>query len=218
MIYFLTIFVTASSHSSAYSGVWWTTVYTMPWFTNPPPPPAKVVFPTHQAELKPMPPKSPYQNPCFEPGEDAHIILTPPSVPFAQSYQMDLEKQNLPYAARPRAVSDPASITSQRPVWAKRVNTRRGVDPPFTPYPNATTRVSAALKSLWPHSARTTAQPSSPPKTTLPAPENLGNGEFIDCVRSSYGHFPSDVDNMDLPIARTHMREWVKAERAGLAQ
>ncbi|KAI0686734.1 hypothetical protein BC835DRAFT_440318 [Cytidiella melzeri] len=212
MIYFLTLFITSVSHSSTYGAVWWTTVYTMPWFENPYA--VKVDFPASSAPPRPIPPRSPYENPCFK-AHDDHLPLTPPSVPFTKTYQTDLE--SFRSETRPRADSNLTSTKSEdscKPGWAKRVNTRRGVDPPFSPFPNAAKRISRALKSYW--TGESTVPPTPPPKPSLPVPDNL-NGGFIDCHRASYGHFPNDVDDMDLPIARTHMREWVKAERAVLA-
>lgn len=205
-VYFLTIFVIAVSHSSTYGGVWWTTVYNMPWFKDPET--TKVNFPSYTTESKSLPLVPVYQSPCFD---DAYLsgLLAPPKASFAHSNHVDLESAS--HAARPRTSSDPASIASQRPKWAKQANTRRGLDAPFSPFPNAAKRISGALKSLWSGTPTVVSTPP-PSKTPLPVLGDFGNGEFNDCHRVSYGHFPSKVTNVDLPIARTHMKDWVKAE------
>jgi len=218
-MYFLVLFITATSHYGTYGAVWSTTVYNMPWFENPHA--VKVDFYPRAAPLQVVRPKSPedYENPVFkahENDDEGHNLpLTPPSVPFTQQYNVNIEACGI--LTRSRTSSEPTTTSNtegSRPNWAKRVNTRRGVDLPFSPVPNAAKRMSRALKSYW--SGATTVPPTPPPKPELPVPENL-NGGFIDCHRASYGHFPEDVPDIDLPIARTHMTEWVKAERAVLA-
>ncbi|KAI0810899.1 hypothetical protein BC629DRAFT_1436876 [Irpex lacteus] len=224
LLYFLTLFIISASHYSTYRGVWWTTVYNMPWFgtsSDAPSTARKITFPEPDIP-RPMAPQSPYENPCFRDCTE-DLPLTPPVAPWVSATYADLESQ--------RASSDPrtsgASDGSRRPVWAKTVNTRRGVDPAFSPTPNPAKRISNALKSYWPRAAAGSTSaagappPTPPPKLDVPPPHTLHghtlHGSFVDCHRSSYGHFPNDVQDVDLPIARTHMRDWITAERAVLA-
>lgn len=210
-MYFLTLIITATTHSTAYGAVWSATVSNVPWFVDTQL--ARISFPTAAATEKPAsPPKGPYENPVFhaqDNDEEAEGPLAPPNLPFASHLDYDLERQ---LGAHQLVQSH--SQESLRPNWAKRVNTRRGVDLPFAPKPSATQRISRVLKSYW--SGVTTVPPTPPPKPSLPIPSNL-NGGFIDCHRTSYGHFPDDVTDHDLPIAQTRLSEWVRAERAVLA-
>ena len=217
LLYFLTIFITSVSHYSEYRGVWWITVYNMPWFdihtgdSHPPSP--RITFPEPDIP-RPPPPKSPYENPCFSQHEESPIA--PPVAPWvSDAYRNTLSSSN--YSSYPGTGSEHPTMRSEasrRPAWAKTVNTRRGVDPPFSPFPNTTQRISGAIKSLWPGGA---PPPTPPPKMEFPVPLHREHGSFVDCHRSSYGRFPQDVGDVDLPIARTHMKEWVTAERAVLA-
>ncbi|KAI0341787.1 hypothetical protein BDW22DRAFT_275489 [Trametopsis cervina] len=212
MMYFLTLFITSVSHYGTYRGVWWTTVYNVPWFDNSHA--VNVAFPSEGPAIPAKDPSSPYENPVFRAHED-NLPLTPPHVPFAQRDNIDLER------ASHSGNGSSVSLDSCRPVWAKSVKTRRGVDPPFSSIPGAAQRISRALKSYW--SGATNVPPTPPPKPSLPLPDHLSSNSFmndsgfVDCHRASYGHFPHEVEDIDLPIARTHMKEWVKADRAVLA-
>ncbi|KAI0093528.1 hypothetical protein BDY19DRAFT_256851 [Irpex rosettiformis] len=208
LLYFLTIFITSASHYSSYRGVWWTTVYNMPWFEKGVVHPPRITFPEPSIP-KPLPPESPYENPCFGAYHET-APLSPPTVPWLKSYHSELESNNT-------RTSSAKSDDSLRPMWARNAKNRRGVDPPFSPVPNTAQRISNAFKSHWSSSTGAgPAPPPPPPKMEMPTPQKI-RGSFVDCHRTSYGHFPTDVQDVDLPIARTHMREWVRAERAVLA-
>lgn len=208
-MYFLTLVITATEHSSTHGAVWSSTVYTVPWFSNSEHI-VEVRFP--QPELPPKAPGGPYENPVFRAADEDYEPFTPPSVPYAQA-NIDIEKfAGVPHMADPQHEGDRDGM---RPNWAKRVNTRRGIDHPFATASTAAKRVSRVFKSYW-SGVTTAVPPTPPPKPELPVPKNL-NGGFIDCHRGSYGQFPDNVADHDLPIARTHLTEWVKAERAILA-
>ncbi|EKM55491.1 uncharacterized protein PHACADRAFT_256146 [Phanerochaete carnosa HHB-10118-sp] len=203
MVYFLTLFSLALSHASVYGAFWQTTVYQAPWFVEPA---------LGGSVNKPSKPKEPWENPAFSAYEEedekeeedlGDVSLTPPVVAWARKF--DLEGLYMPSAPL-RA----KSVESMRPAWAKRVNTRRGIDPPFAPAPVAQ-RVSRLVKSYW---SGTSAPPTPPAKASpsLPRPSNL-NGGFIDCHRASYGYFPDEVADEDQPIAQPKRCEWVQAHR-----
>ncbi|KAI1794506.1 hypothetical protein LXA43DRAFT_883612 [Ganoderma leucocontextum] len=138
--------------------------------------------------------------------------------------------------SRPPSFAHKQSRESVCPNWAKRASPRRGVDAPF-----ATPRFSFSnlppvrplrplkLKSVW---SQTTV--SSPPAVpVLPqkahvvgaySPSQSPTGSFyIDLERDavipvgdasrhlSYGMFPEDVVDPDLPITRARLSQWVRA-------
>ena len=209
MTYFLALCYLAVSHSSIYGGIWTTTVYRAPWFVEPSATNLARELPSKKASLK-----EPYENPAFSAHEDEDDIgvrgqWVPPRAPFAgYATDADIERLSIPSPRFLDGSSRSRSEESLRPQWAKRVNTRRGVDMPFAPLPVAQ-RVSRLIKSCW---SPITPPPPLPPKPSLPSPANLDGG-FLDCHRTSYGFFPAGVDNVDEPIKQTRMSGWVHARR-----
>lgn len=210
--YFLTLFYLSLSHSSVYGAFWTMTVYQAPWFVEP-----AIGIQPRTASPRASQPKEPWENPAFRAHEDVEdeqalneVPLTPPVAPWSRNY--DPERLSAA-SSRLRAAPAPArSMESLRPAWAKRVNTRRGVDLPFAPAPVAN-RVSRLVKSFW--SDTSASPPPPPPKPSslpsLPSPVVLGG--FVDCHRGSYGHFPETVADEDSPIEQPQRSEWVQARR-----
>ncbi|GJE95204.1 hypothetical protein PsYK624_113850 [Phanerochaete sordida] len=224
--YFLTLFYLALSHASVYGAFWQLTVYHAPWFVEPTLPLAH----SGPTSKPPRPPQhkatEPWENPAFRHDDDEQDIgdapLPPPLAPWAR----DPEAHALP--ARRTAPSPVQSTASLRPPWAQRVQTRRGVDPPFAPAP-AASRLSRLVRSFW--SASSAPPPSPPPPVppkfaprplalrTSPSPlpafvdSPLPEGGFVDCFRGSYGYFPEAVVDEDSPIEQPRRSEWVRALR-----
>ena len=209
LTYFLTLFYLAVSHVSIYGGIWGTTVYQAPWFIERATTEDYIINKPH-----PKPGKQPWENPAFECHQDGDNVadrkcLAPPHAPFpGNPSDVDVERLSVPSIHFRSAPSPACSQESLRPQWAKRTNTRRGVDMPFAPLPVAQ-RVSRLIKSCW---SASSLPPSPPPKPNLPEPSNL-NGGFLDCHRTSYGFFPDRVEDVDKPIRQTRMSEWVQARR-----
>ncbi|KZT11251.1 uncharacterized protein LAESUDRAFT_754917 [Laetiporus sulphureus 93-53] len=118
------------------------------------------------------------------------------------------------------------SVESFRPQWAKDVEPRRGVDPPFCSPPPKSPGVVQKVKSYW---SATTASiygaPPLPPKARTIASRgyprrSVGSELSLPMIAStpsrpiSYGIFPEDVADPDVPI-QTHRRtEWIRAQDA----
>lgn len=188
----------------------------MPWFIE-----------RHLAEGKPQrptivipkQPPAPYENPVFgahvtddeEEEEDmADVPLSPPMPPFARSQSNGNRPSPRSSHSGRSCPRSPPSPTKQRgsgrPGWAKRVMTRRGIDPPFTSRPTAPTM------SVW--SADSSDGPLPPPKP-LPRPSHL-NGGYLDIPpphhRSSYAHFPMNAGDPDRPVGNSPLSEWIRAD------
>ncbi|CAL1704911.1 unnamed protein product [Somion occarium] len=212
LVYFLALLVTALSHWKSYRGVWSTTVYNVPWFTErdvPRPPSTRPVsMPTPPKPFKLKAQKMPYVNPLFN-GTDDDLPLSPPRAPFA-----DIEKGLS--GTRPTLPHE-SSRETFRPTWAKSLKVRRGLDHPFGA--PKTRPITAIIKSYWSPSSA----PSPPPKPTPLVLPKLDlsldmNGPHYrresQTTRSSYSQFPAAVANPDRPIEFGRLSEWVRADMA----
>lgn len=212
LAYFLTLFYMAVTHASRYGAIWTRTIYKAPWFVelddN-----CIVEKPCRKATNA----AEPYENPAFSAMEDEDIkindyndTLIPPHAPYAlKPGNVDLERLPISSAWFRAAPSPTQSQESLRPQWAKRVNTRRGVDKPFPPKPVGERPVFRPIKS---HLSAPRLPPSPLPKPNLPEPANL-NGGFLDCHRASYGLFPEGVDDANVPIQQPRLSQWLQARR-----
>jgi hypothetical protein len=193
------------THASSYAAIWHQSVHQVPWFIEPTFL-HKPVSKTVRANVK-----EPYENPVFrgEYNEDdeVHLTLSNPSLAL-DSYNVDLERLSRSSTRQCIAPLPAESQESLRPMWAKQVGTRRGIDLPFAPVPVAQ-RVSRLVKSCW-RTSSIAAPPPPPPKLDLRDSTSF-NGGFLDCHRASYGFFPDSVPDQDKPIAQTRMNEWVQA-------
>lgn len=208
LTYFLTLFYLAVSHSSTYPAIWTRTVYKAPWFVEP------TLGALHTQHRAPKKEKEPYESPVFrgddedDEGDLGMLPLSSPHAPYMRNG--DIESASVA-STHYRAPPPPArSQESLRPTWAKRVNTRRGIDTPFAAVPVAQ-RLSRLVKSYW---SAPSAPPTPPPKVglDLPSEERL-RGVFLDCHRASYGFFPESVADEDKPISQARLSEWVRARR-----
>lgn len=192
--YFLFLTFTALSHMEEYGGIWSASVTSVPWFverneTLPP-----------RVPLKNEKTGDAYENPVFAP----HLGLeAPPSAWMPSSKDK--------YPAHDRCGTGGHTRDSTLPNWARKISTRRGIDPPFQ-----TTR--NLVRSWW---LGNNATPPTPPPKPINLPlfntfhttttDDQHDGDALTGSRISYGHFPRNVSDPDLPIEFRHLSEWVQA-------
>lgn len=155
-------------------------------------------------------PAGPYESPVFRAHEEEEelvvaeqdmtdVQLSPPIAPFAQR-TFDIEHGSITSERScPRVPPSPTNHhASFRPSWAKRIMTRRGIDPPFYTRPQ-----------------EDVLSPPVPRKAGLPPPAGL-NGGFLDIPgeqrRLSYDHFPQGVPDPDRPVGHSPLSQWVRAD------
>ena len=216
LTYFLSLLYLAVTHMSAYIAIWHTTIHRAPWFVEP----TYMQRPVSSKSTNEHP-REPYENPAFRAedhsdnhSDDDSVLPTRPRF-VLNSREADLERlegsQHDPdnYRSPP---SPAHSADSLRPMWARQVSPRRGVDMPFAPLPVAQ-RFSRLVKSYWRASGTDEGGPPVlPPKPSLPVPRDLDGG-FLGFHRKSYGLFPDSVPDQDKPIAQPRRSEWVTARR-----
>lgn len=193
--YFLTLIFTTLSHMEVYGGIWSTSVTNVPWFVEPGNSP--------EVPRKDCKSGNPYENSII-------ASYVGPEAPL--SAWMPSSKEKRPthdiYASAGR------NRDSTLPNWARKVSTRRGIDPPFQ-----STR--SFVRSWWP--GNNPLPPPPPPKPAhihLPLYNNFHTTSTDDHHRAdaaeesriSYGYFPRSVSDPDLPIEFRRISEWVQAE------
>ncbi|KAI0950509.1 hypothetical protein AcV7_008951 [Taiwanofungus camphoratus] len=154
-LYFIALVSVSIAHATDYPAVWGTPICFVPWFSCPKQSEPDVEW---NGRLPGEKPKVLYENPCFKADE------TFPEDPLTPAYSSTKESTDTHTSGQnaPISISLPMSksIESFRPSWAKGVETRRGVDPPFTA-PKSKAAVHR-LRSYW--SSSTDSAPRVPPK------------------------------------------------------
>lgn len=222
-LYLLLVIGITATHSSAHPAIWGTAMSSMPWFDSVNPSTSRQKALPNLRDVE----REPYENPVFFDDEALSVTSSTLAVEMVQS------QEGKPSSfIKGFSISSPQSksVESFRPSWAKVVNARRGVDPPFvvSGKPRA---VAERFKSCW--SASTTfSAPPVPPKahTTLPrGTARQAYDEYVVSVGSdfslpmiapspsrpiSYGIFPDDVEDPDVPIEAQHRSQWINASKA----
>ncbi|KAH9934650.1 uncharacterized protein B0H18DRAFT_977555 [Fomitopsis serialis] len=195
-------------HSNTHPDVWGAAITSVPWFAasqSPPPSSGKQWFYPKDPE------RQDFESPAFK-DNDA----------------IDLEADgHHPALSKAISISAPfsKSVESFRPTWAKDVKPRRGVDPPFLS-PKKSQKSTPRLLSHWSCTTVSTyAPPVLPPKTVASGKAAVRRGRAaIPSQMSlpvitpspsrpmSYGIFPEDVQDPDMPIKPCHRSEWVRAD------
>lgn len=200
MLYFLALYMSAISHYWVYGGVWTTTVYNVPWFSKRDiaddfhfeSPPTKISHDLEKLEVKSDNEKHVYD-----------VALTP-TTPMSPISLFNYSHFSLP----PRGIKVPPLVHASskgtlRPDWAKTVNTRRGVDQPFT-LPGAK-HLSRIFKACMLDTA-----PAPPPKTYILPQLNLD----LTPRYPSYSHFPESVYDENKPVTSQRLSQWIRADGA----
>ncbi|KAF7793114.1 hypothetical protein EIP86_004222 [Pleurotus ostreatoroseus] len=211
--YFLALACTACAHRLDYPTLWVVTIRQVPWFTERRPgSPAELQLP------KIVVTGAPYENPVFrsddeEKGhsiEDANHFNSPVS-PRSEGASSDSSR--LALRVPPSPISSRASF---RPSWAKRIMTRRGIDPPFVPNPTPPTPPPWERPYSSNEMLSYTDQPPVPPKAHLPVPSGLSGGSLgipAHGQRMSYSHFPAEFWNPDQSVGNSSPpSEWIRAD------
>ena len=227
-MYFLLLLFLAFSHKSVYLNVWNATVHKIPWFIE------RELAESKQESPRLISPKRPaesWENPAFRAKNDedrngireeirevdvADMPLAPPPAPWTRGRPVYPFGNALASSSRslPRTPPDPVQKrTSSRPAWARRITSRRGIDPPFT------VRTTSDVRPPVP-TPKTSAGPSVP-RISIPEPEGL-NGGFLDLPspdemrrRISYGRFPTNAVDPNRSLAGSSpLSEWVRADEA----
>ncbi|KAL6305404.1 hypothetical protein BKA93DRAFT_825095 [Sparassis latifolia] len=269
-IYFLGLFSLAVTHSSIYPGIWATSVTAVPWFSETETTPVNDLRSSLDSFRDEKRKSFIYESPVFKgltgaahvPPQAAPSRILRPAKRVSSVYDnpvfgeytgaADEEARTASFfsyvfVGPPRQISSPIPVPinnsgSDRPPWARAIETRRGLDKPFPSPTNeklvpGPEREPVRLKSTW--SDTTTASiPALPPKA-LTGPVRVagkpngrsGSGQYESLHQAmdlpvivpspsrveSYGMFPEDVDDPDLPIdTHSDRSEWTTADPSSL--
>jgi len=218
LLYLFGLIGITTMHSSTQADVWGAAITSVPWFAaSQPPPPSS----GKQWFYPKDPERQDFESPAFK---DDESLSTASSKPQSTWKPAGIIRPSF------KAISISApfskSVESFRPTWAKDVKPRRGVDPPFLS-PGKSQKSVPRLLSHWSSTTVSTyAPPVLPPKTRSPL-GRLRSGEVELQIPSqmslpvitpspsrpmSYGIFPEDVQDPDMPIKPCHRSEWVRAD------
>ncbi|GBE82024.1 predicted protein [Sparassis crispa] len=269
-IYFLGLFSLAVTHSSIYPGIWATSVAAVPWFSETETTPVNDSRSSLDSFRDEKRKSFIYESPVFKgltgaahvPPQAAPSRILRPAKRVSSVYDnpvfgeytgaADEEARTASFfsyvfVGPPRQISSPIPVLinnsgSDRPPWARAIETRRGLDKPF-PSPTkeklvpGPEREPVRLKSTW-SDTTTASTPALPPKA-LTGPVRVagkpngrsGSGQYESLHQAidlpvivpspsrveSYGMFPEDVDDPDLPIdTHSDRSEWTTADPSSL--
>ncbi|KZT68213.1 hypothetical protein DAEQUDRAFT_738932 [Daedalea quercina L-15889] len=219
LMYLFGLIGITTAHSSAEADVWNAAITSVPWFAT-----IQTPLPSGNSKLL-FYPKDPecqeFESPAFKDDASLHSA--------SSKLQSTLKPAGiLQSPLKTISISLPfsKSVESFRPHWAKDVKPRRGVDVPFLS-PGKSQTGTLRLKSHWSSSTTSTyVPPVLPPKTRSPLgrqrsgeveieiPSQMSLPVITPCPSRpiSYGIFPEDVQDPDMPIKPCRRSEWVRAD------
>ncbi|CCL98438.1 uncharacterized protein FIBRA_00435 [Fibroporia radiculosa] len=212
LFYFFALVGITVVHVGSHPAVWASPISSVSWFT-----PEEKIQGHKSKDME----KGEYENPAFK--ADEAMSARPVSRTQVQSASRFSIMKGFTISA-PRF----QNAEGFRPAWAKDVNPRRGVDLPFAAKPKVPT-VKDRLRSYWSASS-TDSMPPVPPKAYTNTSRYLerldANSDYVPDTGNelnlpvitpspsrplSYGIFPEDVQDPDVPIHTSHRSEWITA-------
>lgn len=224
LLYLFGLIGITSAHSTSLADVWGAAVTSVPWFEV-------LQRPESSASGRTLSyPKDPesqdFENPVFK--DDESLCFDESAKPLSTwKPAAGFIRPSLTVVSISAPFSK--SVEGFRPEWAKDVKPRRGVDAPFLA-PNTSQKSAAPrmkMKSHWSSTtASTYAPPVLPPKTRSPLGRQRSGDGMVEIPSQmslpvispspsrpiSYGIFPEDVQDPDMPIKSCRRSNWIRAD------
>ncbi|EPQ58214.1 hypothetical protein GLOTRDRAFT_126704 [Gloeophyllum trabeum ATCC 11539] len=196
------------AHYREHSAIWSASVYQVPWFQSKPTNMARLILPSTVKDLPPLPIRTNSDASSFS-SRSRYSQST--GLRAARSFATDSEKQESfgPVSFYNMGKNE----TFDRPAWAKRNETRRGLDAPFVVFrkerEEEETSSTAATEDrpVVATAGSRFLELLQEPKASSRVDKKTGDTKPL--------AFPQTVYNPDEPIPLPHRSQWVRADQAG---